>query len=257
MVSMGEIDPDLEMILADMRQEFIEDTSDKLEEIEQSVDMLRSRGGSVENNVMEIKRLMHTIKGGGGSFGFPTVTKIAHAFEDYLETTGDIKNIQPEDVLLFCDAIASILEAGREPDDDHANMMLRSLPTGRGQAGRHMLDKGVAMLIMPRGVQRKIIAQELAQFGYKVHILDDPIRAIDMAITLKPDFVISTMGLERVTGLEFAWILRMISTTQNVKCAVVTSDDLTDDLIEQVPPKATLIKKGPSFAAELMRFIRE
>lgn len=252
----NEIDPDLEMILADMRQEFIEDTSDKLEEIEQAAKQLSAGSGRIENNIMEIKRLMHTIKGGGGSFGFPSVSKIAHAFEDYLETTGDIQNVHPEDIFLFCDAVASILDAGIDPDDLHANMMLRSLPTGRGQGGRHSLDKGLAMLIMPRGVQRKIIAQELAQFGYKVHILDDPIRAIDMAITLKPDFIISTLALDRITGLEFAWILRMISTTQNINCAVVTADDLTDELLESLPPKTTLIKKGPSFAPQLMKFIR-
>lgn len=253
---MAEVDPDLQMILADMRQEFIEDTSDKLEEIEQAIARLRSGTGKVENNVMEIKRLMHTVKGGGGSFGFPTVSKVAHAFEDYLETTGDIQNIHSDDILLFCDAIASILDSGREPDDVHANMMLRSLPTGRGQAGRHMLDRGVAILVMPRGVQRKIIAQELAQFGYKVHILDDPLRAIDMAITLKPDFIISTLALDRISGLEFAWILRMIASTQNVKCAVVTADHITDELLESLPPKTSLIRKGPSFAPELMKFIR-
>lgn len=253
---MGEIDPDLEMILADMRQEFIDDTGDKLREVEEAVARLRGGTGKVDNNIMEIKRLMHTIKGGGGSFGFPTVSKVAHAFEDYLETTGDTHNVHADDILLFCDAIASILDSGREADDLHANMMLRSLPTGRGQAGRRMLDKGLAMLVMPRGVQRKIIAQELAQFGYKVHILDDPIRGIDMAITLKPDFIIATLALDRISGLEFAWILRMIVSTQNIKCAVVTADNLTDDLLEALPPKTSLIKKGPSFAPELMRFIR-
>lgn len=253
---MGDVDPDLEMILADMRQEFIIETGDKLEEIEQVVGQLRERQGNHENNISEIKRLMHTIKGGGGSFGFPTVSKVAHAFEDYLETTGDITNIAPDDVLLFSDAIASILDAGVEPDDTHANMMLRSLPTGRGQAGRHMLDKGVSLLIMPRGVQRKIIAQELAQFGYKVHIVDDPIRALDMALTIEPDFIIATMAMERVDGLELAWVLSVIAKTRDIKCAVVTADEVTDDLLAAAPPKATLIHKGPRFAPELMKFIR-
>lgn len=253
---MGDVDPDLEMILADMRQEFIEETGDKLEEIEQVVGQIRSRSGAHENNIMEIKRLMHTIKGGGGSFGFPTVSKVAHAFEDYLETTGDTTNIQPDDILLFSDAIASILDAGVEPDDTHANMMLRSLPTGRGQAGRHMLDKGVAMLIMQRGVQRKIIAQELAQFGYKVHIVDEPVRAIDMALTIQPDFVIATQAMDRVNGTELAWVMNAIATTRAIKFCVVTADEVTDEMRQSAPPQATLIHKGPRFAPELMKFIR-
>ena len=253
---MQEEDPDLEMILADMRQEFIVETTDRLEEVERAVDAIKNRTGNVDNNIMEIKRLMHTIKGGGGSFGFPTVSKLAHAFEDYLETTGDVRNIVAEDVLLFSDAISSILDAGVEPDDTHAQMMLRSLPTGRGQSGQKMVDKGVAMLVMPRGVQRKFIAQELAQFGYKVHILDDPIRAIEMAITLNPDFVISTLSLDRVNGMELAWVLQMIASTRKIKYAVVTADNITRDMLESVPPSARIIKKGPRFAPELMQFIR-
>ena len=124
------VDPDLAMILDDLRQEFIIETRDKIEEVERMIDALRERVGSPANNLMEIKRLMHTIKGGGGSFGFPTISKIAHGFEDYLETSGEGNFASPDDLLVFSDAIASILDAGTDADDKHAQMLLRSLPSG-------------------------------------------------------------------------------------------------------------------------------
>jgi len=112
-------------------------------------------------------------------------------------------------------------------------------------------------MIMPRGVQRKIISQELAQLGYKVSILDKAIEAIDMSLTLKPDFVITTHALERMTGVELAWALQMFEATRNVQVAVVTADDITNQMLESLPPRTTLIKKGPRFSLELMSFIRQ
>lgn len=252
----GEIDPDLEMILADMRQGFIEDTQDKIGEIEAVIGDIRQRNGAFENNLMEVKRLMHTIKGGGGSFGFPTISKIAHGFEDYLETSGTSDTVVAEDLLVFTDAIAAILDAGHEPDDQHAHMMLRSLPAARRQSGARALDKGTAMLVMPRGVQRKIIGQELAQFGFKVNISEDPVKALDMAMTLKPDFVIVTLMLERMDGIEFAWVLRTVSATAKVRVAIVTAHEISEEVQDSLPPGAVLIRKGKTFSAELMQFIR-
>ncbi|MBF0248615.1 MAG: Hpt domain-containing protein [Alphaproteobacteria bacterium] len=251
-----DFDPDLEMILADMRQEFIEETRDKIEEIDEAIERIRNRSGALENHILDVKRLMHSIKGGGGSFGFPTISKIAHGFEDYLETTGSAENVVPADLRVFCDNISAILESGREPDVQETKMMLRSLPTGRRQGGGQAAEKGMAMLLMPRGVQRKIIGQELAQFGFRVSIVEDPVQALDMAITLHPDFLIATHINAKMNGEELAWALHKTSATRNVKVAVLTSDDITEEMRESIPPGTVLIAKGPRFTLELMQFIR-
>lgn len=250
------VDPDLAMILDDLRQEFIIETRDKVQEIEQMIGAIQARDGSPTNNLMEIKRLMHTIKGGGGSFGFPTVSKIAHGFEDYLETSGQADLAAPDDLLVFSDAIAAILDAGQDPEDKVAHMLLRGLPSGRRQSGTHAVEKGLAMLLMPRGVQRKIIAQELAQLGFKVNIMEDPLQTIDTAITLQPDFLITTLHTSRINGLELSWVLNSIALTKAIRIAVVTADDITEELRAAVPPLVTLIKKGPTFSQEIMAFIR-
>lgn len=245
------------MILADIRQDFIVNTRDKLDDLEEEIEALRSGSDHAENHILEVKRVIHSIKGAGGSFGFPTISKVAHGLEDYLETSGDVSTVTSEDLMVFINTITDILISGDEPDEQLAHMMLRSLPTGRRQSGVRALDKGSAVMIMPRGVQRKIIAQELAQLGYKVAILDKAIEAIDMALTLKPDYVITTMALERMTGVELAWALQMFEATRKVQVAVVTADEITTETLESLPPLTTLIKKGPRFSLELMAFIRK
>lgn len=249
-------DPDLQMILADIRQDFIVNTRDKLDDVDDEIEALR-QGDSPEQRILEIKRIVHSIKGAGGSFGFPTISKVAHGLEDYLETTGDISTVTADDLQVFVNTLVDILIAGEEPNEELAHMMLRSLPTGRRQSGVRALDKGTALMLMPRGVQRKIISQELAQMGYKVSIMEKPIEAIDMALTLKPDYIIATQSLERMTGVEMAWALQMFEATRKVQVAVVTADDITNEMLESLPPHTTLIKKGPRFSLELMAFIRK
>ncbi len=249
-------DPDLQMIMADIRQDFIVNTRDKLDDVDDEIEALR-QGDSPEQRILEIKRIVHSIKGAGGSFGFPTISKVAHGLEDYLETTGDISTVTADDLQVFVNTLVDILIAGEEPNEELAHMMLRSLPTGRRQSGARALDKGTALILMPRGVQRKIMSQELAQMGYKVSIMEKPIEAIDMALTLKPDYIIATQSLERMTGVEMAWALQMFEATRKVQVAVVTADDITNEMLESLPPHTTLIKKGPRFSLELMAFIRK
>ena len=250
-------DPDLQMILADMRQDFIDNTRDMLGDIDEEIEALQSGLDNSEQHILEIKRIIHSIKGAGSAFGFPTVSKVAHGLEDYLETSGDVSTVMADDLRVFISTMSAILIAGEEPDAELAHMMLRSLPTGRRQSGIRALDKGSALMLMPRGVQRKIIGQELAQLGYKVSILENAVEAIDMALTLKPDYVITTYALKRMTGIELAWSLQMFQATRNVKVAVVTADEITDEMLESLPPQTSMIKKGPRFSLELMAFIRK
>lgn len=240
-------DPDLQMILADLRQDFIDNTRDKLEVVDDEIEALRSGSENSEHHILEIKRIIHSIKGAGGSFGFPTISKVAHGLEDYLETSGDVSTVTAADLRVFASTLTDILIAREEPDKDLAHMMLRSLPTGRRQSGVRALDKGSAVMLMPRGVQRKIIAQELAQLGYKVSILEDAVEAIDMALTLKPDYVITTHALDRMTGIELAWALQTFKATRKVKVAVVTADEISNDMLESMPPNTSLIKRDRAF----------
>lgn len=48
------------------------------------------RGDDADSAFMELWRDIHRIKGRGGTFGFPSITHIAHMLEDYIETLSEI-----------------------------------------------------------------------------------------------------------------------------------------------------------------------
>lgn len=250
-------DADMEMLLADMRFEFVEETRDRLERVEGQIDLLETRQGKMEYVLLELKRDIHSIKGSAAPFGFPIITKIAHGLEDYLDTTGDQANIAAEDLRIFIDTISDVLDAGEEPDDQLKEMMLKGLPSGRTQSGKQRLPKGSIVLLMPKGVQRKIIGQELAQLGFTVSILDNPVEAIDTILVLKPDFMITTMIQPRLSGIEMARILSVIDSTAMLKVAILSSTmpdeaDTPDDL----PDNAIIIHKGPAMTRNIMAFLK-
>ncbi len=251
-------DADMEMLLADMRFEFIEETRDRLERVEQQIDQIEARQGKMEYVLLELKRDIHSVKGSAAPFGFPTITKIAHGLEDYLETTGDQANVAAEDLRIFIDTISDVLDAGEEPEDELKEMMLKGLPSGRTQSGKQQLSKGAIVLLMPKGVQRKIIGQELAQLGFMVTILDSPVEAIDTTLILKPDFLITTMVQPRLSGIEMARILSVIDSMAKLKVAILSSSlpgeaNVPDDL----PDSATIIYKGPDMTRNLMAFLKK
>jgi len=248
-------DPDLEMILADMRQEFIESAEDRLDEVEAAVARMLANKGRVEYEQLEVKRHIHTLKGVGSSYGFPAITVWSHALEDYLETIKELGVDQLWDVQLFVDRIRDVLETGLNPVDAEIAAAVKSMPLRGLTRERSPLKSGMSvMLLMPKGLQRKIISRELTTFGFRVIIAESSLSAVDLAITLRPDVVISSFVLDRISGLELARVLGAIDATSGHKFLLMTaSEDIDDKTV--VPDHVTVVRKGRSFSAELIKFL--
>jgi hypothetical protein len=200
-----------------------------------------------------IKREIHSIKGGGTPFGFPTVSKLCHGLEDYLETTSNLENINFSDIRIFIEGISSIVEERQEPDVSEQEMLLKSLPSGRQQTGLMAITKGVGLLIMPKGLQRKIVGQELAQLGFKLTLESNPISAIDTALVLKPDFVIVSMVNKRLTGVEIANMFHAANALRKIPFAVLSASNVED--LGNAPKATTFIHKGATFTKDMLNFI--
>ncbi len=255
-MTQGQTDPDLEMILADMRQEFIESSEDRLDEVEGSVSRLLADAGRPDHEQLEIKRHVHTLKGTGGSFGFPAITVWCHALEDYLETIKELGVDQLWDVQLFIDRIRDVLESGLNPDDMEVAAAVKGMPLRGLSRERSPLKAGMSvMLLMPKGIQRKIISRELTTFGFKVIIAESSLSAVDLAITLRPDVVISSHVLDRISGLELARVLGAIEATSHHKFLLMTASDEIGADLGGLPDHVTVVRKGRGFSADLIKFL--
>jgi len=255
MTTAAALDADFEMIVAAMRDEFLTEARDKLEEIDDRLDAIDDRTGIYANHVLEVQRLVHSLKGQAGSFGFSSVSRIAHAFEDYIEIAGTQSRLPVPECRVFVSVMANILNSGREPDDEEAVMLIDSLPMPLhpgAAAGRKL--RGKAIVLMPAGLQRKIMAQELVNFGFRVLIADDEIEVIDLALSGLPDLVVTSMRLGRMSGLDVARALTAIERTAHIKVAIMTAD--MPAASTDLPDSVGIIRKGPTMARDFIGWMR-
>jgi len=252
-------DAELEMILADMRQEFIESCEDRLDEVEDALMRGISGKGRIADSILDVKRNVHSVKGLGSSFGFNSVSLLAHSTEDYIETCEEIEVDNLKDIQFFIDRIRSILEAGEDPSEDATAEIIHNLPLiGRKIHSPKLKDQDIRLLfLMPKGIQRKIIGRELATFGFNVITAESSVSAIDLAMTHKPDIIISSMVVGRLTGIELARIFSVIEATYHSRFLLVTASDLSADKLETLPKNTTILRKGMNFSKDLYQFLRD
>jgi HPt (histidine-containing phosphotransfer) domain-containing protein len=255
---MSETEANLEMILADMAQDFIEGCEDRLDEIDACLSRIRDRQGVAENEVLEVKRHVHGLKGLGTTFRFPSISIISHALEDYFEALFELSEEGVYDVQLFIDRIREITETRIDLPHDDTLEMLRNLPLMARRRAVKKDNKEVTLLLhMPPGIQRKIIGKELFQFGFNVTIVETALDAIQEGILREPDIIMSTMVTSSLSGVELAGVFFAVNATRNSPFLLVTAEELDQDVFADLPNNVTILRKGRDFARDLMAFMKE
>lgn len=246
-----------EMIVAALRDDFITDARDKIDQIDDVLDAIEAGEGRYENHLLDIQRLVHSIKGMAGSFGFMSISRIAHAMEDYVEIVSSQSAVPIKECRNFIAAIDQVLTARSEPTEEEAVMLLDGLPVPHHR-NANIPDKmlGKAVVLMPKGLQRKIMAQELVNLGFRVIIADDPLELMDVCLSGLPDIVVTSMMLDRLSGTELAKALGVIDRTKHIRVAVFTSDDTLDGSSDELPASTGIIRKGPTMSRDFLGWLK-
>ena len=80
----------MEEMMARMRREFLDTADDRLGTLDELVSEVRENRPESPGRMSEFRRIAHSLKGMGGTFGYPLVSVIAHRLEDYIETEKDL-----------------------------------------------------------------------------------------------------------------------------------------------------------------------
>ena len=161
-------------IILQLRQEFLDSTSDRVETIDKALDIgLR---GAVEphTTLALVRREAHSIKGMAGSLGFPIVSQIAHRLEDYIDGVKDLTPALAKEISVFLDKIDEYSTAEEPPTPDETIRILRSLPYRGGDINIEVNNVEV-LLSTPSKVAGKIVRTELQNCGFRVVRTDSAI----------------------------------------------------------------------------------
>jgi HPt (histidine-containing phosphotransfer) domain-containing protein len=241
----------VEEIIASLVPKFIEDVRDTLCTLNDQVEALRKPETQAEA-ANDFMRQVHGIKGTAGTFGFSFIAVICHKLEDYMIRTPIFTRKETDDILVFLQAIESILQRGSDPADDEGFRIFRSLPSYIDLDKFVMDVKPVqSLFIGPRDVQFLIIERQLSNCGIRSTNASKSLQAIELAVRTRPDLVMVSNIIDSISGTEVANVLNSINATKAIPIMFIISEiDIRDDgrrLREVLPSRVRIVRKGVKF----------
>ncbi|WP_412776400.1 Hpt domain-containing protein [Thalassospira lucentensis] len=250
-------------IVASLKQDFIEDTVDRVDRIETTIDRIAGGMDEAGPGIAELRREAHTVKGLAGSFGFPLVGAIAHRLEDYIAELTEINDLEAASLVDFTSWIREIIESGTNPAVDEETRILRSLPTrsvptedvGTKSAAVTANDKEV-LLVTATAVQARFLQRELREKGFRTITARTAVEAFETVVQSHPDAVITAAVLDGLSGIELIRALAAMKTLANKKLGLLTSFDACHPDLEGLPGNVAIIcNRGKQTADQLAKFI--
>lgn len=245
-------------IMARLTQEFKETARDQLEDVETRIDWLDSGRDMDDDSLFDIQRNIHNIKGQGATFGYPIIGRVAHLFEDYLENCGGVHRENVKDMRAYIEMMMSILSSGENFSIDETDALLRQLPTGKPQSFSDQASHGVdVLLVMPNGVQRKLVAQELLACGFNVNRAYNAIEALQAALDVAPDVVFVNNDIAPFNGCELAQVFNNIERLKDTHFVLLTSYDHGDEHLAGLPDNVSVVEKRRDYKEALGELLME
>jgi HPt (histidine-containing phosphotransfer) domain-containing protein/CheY-like chemotaxis protein len=242
---------EIDAFLSNMRVDFIDNSLDRMDELETIIVRLKSGQGERPEEFLDLQRHIHSLKGSAGSYGFQLVSQIAHRIEDYIETADHIGPAELDAIQGFLDRVRAILEAGDDPEPDEAAAILARLPSAAAAEAPVVRRHVNTLLVMPKGVQRKIIAQELAGWGMRLSMVENGVDSIQAAVCHPPGLIIASQELPDFSGVQLARLFGTMEATESCPFVLVTTYSEGNPALVGLPHDAAVVRKGKRFSADL------
>jgi HPt (histidine-containing phosphotransfer) domain-containing protein/CheY-like chemotaxis protein len=240
-----------EDLMAKLRQEFLDTAEDHLSEIDAMLRGLRGgRGG--DETASEIRRRVHSLKGMGGTFGYPLITVISHRMEDYLAELDALAGPNLEDAQVFVDRMRDVVDGVFQPDDPNTADIVRTLPDKTHFDVAEVTKTDVeVMLVSPKDTASHFVERELRACGYRVVNEPSSFGVFEHVVRTRPDMIIATAVMEGLSGIDLACALAAMPATRTIPFALLTSFEDSDTALRELSPTIPVIHKGASFSDDL------
>lgn len=245
-------------ILDRLRQEFIETARDQLDDIETKLDWIDCGQGDAEEYLYSIQRNIHNIKGQGATFGFPLTGRVAHMLEDYLINSGKIQAQNIGDIRAYLSLMVDLIVSGEVIARDDPQKLLNALPTGQVLTFSTQQTHDInVLLVMPRGLQRKLVARELLSCGFRVMRAYDSIEALSAAVDITPDIVFVNDDMRPFNGRELSNMFAAVDKLRDIHVLLFTSYKVGDEHLQDLPENVSVVEKRKDFTESIGELLIE
>jgi len=251
MITLSEPPIDYASVFAELRDDFLDAAREQLDEL------AAMHGAGREGNtdpapVFEaFLRSVHNLKGQGSSFGFPSISMIAHMLESRLASSTPEVFGESGEVLPFIDRMAAIVEARIEPDEKELQTILASLESGPASERETLAAAPRVVIIAGSNTVGEMVRFGLEEEGFNVTAIPDPFEALSYIVRSMPKAVVCTAEIPGLSGLDLVHALTAMPVTRQVRTALITSRGPEDLRVKSLPATTLRIQVGPDMSAKL------
>ena len=250
---MGSLEDQLQFQLD---QEFGDRGEDLLGELNALLEGVHDGHEVTAEGLGRARRIVHSLKGLGASFGYGFISVLCHRFEDYLAELESIGEGQLRDVQIFIDCLEEAVHGRIKPEGDEIARFVRDLPgrPGFNPEDIEILDIEI-MLVLPAGAATRFVTAELQECGYRVVNVISPAEAMEQAARTRPGLVVTAAVLPGLNGIDLACALGAMPATEDIPVALLTSLDRDDKSLQRLPANVPIVRKGADFGDDVAKVL--
>lgn len=234
-----------------IRAEFLDEARDIVNEIDVMLGNLRGGSGDQQTALSWMRRYFLNLRIGGKSVNLPAIDMIVHRLEDYISDVETLNLKQIEDIQHFVDRLREAMDTP-SIDSGDLRQVVRDLPQ---RSTFELSDITFAdieiMLVSPDRTLARFVERELQACGYRVVNVSKSFEAIEVAVRSAPDMIICAGLIDDLTGIDLACAFGAMPTTSKIPFALLTSFGWSHPMLDHLPPRAAIIRKGPMFGDDL------
>lgn len=216
--------PDMEEILAQMKSKFLETAHEKIDRLNEILSIFSKDQNFDEELQNEFLREVHSLKGMGGTFQMPLVTKYCHHFEAFLQDYGAFDSGIIEAAQLYLDRLSDLIDSVEAADEARLSVWLEGLPQKADELVQQIMSDNLVMLVAKDDQFYEAVSSTFEPVGYKVLKAKSPFEGIEMAFVNKPQIIIAQQFFDLMSGAEFVRALDATQTFYKAKFALICPD---------------------------------
>lgn len=212
-----------QQMLLQLRNTFLEEIPEKLDRLDQLLVAMEKTGADSES-FNEFYRIIHSLKGSGGTFGLHIITTLCHQLEDLLNTTGSGAKYTPALIAISLDYVDLLRMTLKQI---HAgNTSFPQIEERLNGLRKRLAQKQFTVLIIDNSkLLTQIYLEALAELPLRSVVMADGYTALVRILTEPFDLLITTNEIPVLNGIAIIGALKLsASKNRNIKTILVTSN---------------------------------
>ena len=213
-------------MLLQLRTTFLEEMPEKFNRLEDLLLEIEKSGTNSEV-FNEVYRIVHSLKGSGGTHGLHIITTICHQLEDLLNSTDGGSKFSPNHIsisLKYVDLLRLTTERIRGGDAAFPQVEKRLSELRQKLAPKHF----AVLLVDNSKLVSSICLEALSKLPVQTVVMQDGILALVRALTERFDLIITTNEIPRLSGVALIGALKLSdSKCRHTKAILITSNENT------------------------------